>query len=97
MWRVYAGAIMAIAGIAAFVEARAHRPTPASGLPLRTLGDAVDLISQAQERARRGERAELSMGIVRVTAVAADRLQVSCDLPEELVGNSIPTNRRSLS
>jgi hypothetical protein len=64
---------------------------------MRTLRDAVDLINEAQERARRGERAALSMGISRVTAVPDDRLQITCDVPEALVGDGTPINPRSVS
>ena len=33
MWRIFAGAVLVIAGIAAFIEAHSHKPVPAETAP----------------------------------------------------------------
>ena len=48
MWRIYGGAIMVIAGIAAFIEAHSHKPATLPAFPrISTSAGATDEITVA--------------------------------------------------
>ncbi len=55
MWRVYGGAILVIAGIAAFIEAHSNQPVSAVGVP----GDVL----QKQQLAEQGVHPETASGL----------------------------------
>jgi hypothetical protein len=50
MWRVFIGAALVVAGIAAFIEAHAHKPVAAQVLP----GDAIQKSEIRRELAEQG-------------------------------------------
>ena len=66
MWRVYAGAIMVIGGIAAFIEAHRHIPVPARQPEIGLITPASGLSDTAYDLLRLGGWALVILGAVSV-------------------------------
>jgi hypothetical protein len=45
MWRIYGGAVLVIAGIVAFIEARTHKPCPVPGSSACPAAGHLELIA----------------------------------------------------
>ncbi len=64
MWRVYAGALMIVGGIAAFIEAHRHIPVPAKQPELGLITPASGLSDTAYDLLRLGGWALVIFGTV---------------------------------